>query len=63
MRRAADEQVTCEFQGNDVSMERFYENRAFPTPDGGVAVYFRDVTERRRNERSSSRPGHTPRAS
>ena len=51
MRRAADEQVTCEFQGNDAAMERFYENRAFPTPDGGVAVYFRDITERRQHER------------
>ena len=51
MRRAADEQVTCEFQGHDAAMERSYENLAFPTPDGGVAVYSRDVTERRRNER------------
>ena len=51
MRRAADEQVTCEFQGNDAAAGRFYENRAFPTPDGGVAVYFRDVTERREHER------------
>jgi PAS domain S-box-containing protein len=51
MRRAADEQVTCEFQGNDAAAERFYENRAFPTPEGGVVVYFRDITERRRHER------------
>ena len=51
MRRAADERVTCEFQGHDAAVERFYENRAFPTPDGGVAVYFRDVTERRQHER------------
>jgi PAS domain S-box-containing protein len=51
MRRAADEQVTCEFQGNDAAAERFYENRAFPTPDGGVAVYSRDITERRQHER------------
>ena len=51
MRRAADEQVTCEFQGNDAAAERSYENRAFPTPDGGVAVYFRDITERRQHER------------
>jgi PAS domain S-box-containing protein len=51
MRRAADEQVTCEFQGNDAAAERSYENRAFPTPDGGVAVCFRDITERRQHER------------
>src|SRR3954451_22519956 len=50
MRRAADERVTCEFQGNDEARERFYENRACPTPDGGVAVYFRDITDRMQAE-------------
>lgn len=28
--------------------DRWYENRASPTEDGGVAVYFRDVTDQRR---------------
>ena len=51
MRRAADERVTCEFLGNDAAAGRFYENRVSPTPDGGVVVYFRDVTERREHER------------
>ena len=50
MRRAANEQITCKFQGHDAAAERFYENRAFPTPEGGVAVYLRDVTERRQHE-------------
>ena len=51
MRRAADERVTCEFLGNDAAAGRFYEHRVSPTPDGGVVVYFRDVTERREHER------------
>jgi PAS domain S-box-containing protein len=50
LRRAAVEQVTCEFEGYNVAWRRWYENRASPTPDGGVAVYFRDITDRKQAE-------------
>jgi PAS domain S-box-containing protein len=50
LRRVASEQVTREFQGYHEGWGRWYENRAFPMPEGGVAIYFRDVTERRHAE-------------
>ena len=50
LRRAAAEQVTCEFESDNSASGRRYENRASPTPDGGVAVYVRDITERRQSE-------------
>ena len=50
LRRAAAEQVVCEFEGHHAGWGRWYENRAFPMPEGGIAVYFRDITERRRAE-------------
>ncbi|WP_165235406.1 ATP-binding protein [Aquisphaera insulae] len=50
LNRVASQQMTSEFQGYHAGSGRWYENRAFPMPEGGVAVYFRDVTERRRAE-------------
>ena len=50
LRRAAADRVMCEFEGQDAGRGRWFENRAFPMPEGGVAVYFRDITERRRAE-------------
>jgi PAS domain S-box-containing protein len=34
---------------------RWFEINAFPTPDGGIALYFRDDTERRRAEEGARR--------
>src|SRR5262249_47032628 len=39
-----------EFEGDNATWERWYENRVFPMPDGGVAVHFRDITGRKRVE-------------
>src|SRR5262245_14161817 len=50
LRRAAAEQVTCDYESHDPAQDRWYDNRAFPMPDGGVAVSFRDITERKRAE-------------
>ena len=32
--------------------DRWFENRIYPTPDGGIAIYFRDVSERRQMEQA-----------
>jgi PAS domain S-box-containing protein len=55
LRRVATEQTTCEFEGHHALWKRWYENRASPTPEGGVAVYFRDITERRQMEQKLRR--------
>src|SRR5262245_26002445 len=48
LRRAAAEQVPCDYESHDPAQDRWYDNRASPLPDGGVAIYFRDITERKR---------------
>jgi PAS domain S-box-containing protein len=46
-RRAAEQRVPVQFQEFYPPLNTWFEVRAFPT-DEGLAVYFRDVTERRR---------------
>jgi PAS domain S-box-containing protein len=50
LRRAAAGRVACDYRGHDPTQDRWYDNRVYPMPDGGVAIYFRDVTDRRRAE-------------
>ena len=50
LRRATAERVACEFEGYNAAWDRWYDNRAFPMPGGGVAVHFRDITARKRAE-------------
>jgi PAS domain S-box-containing protein len=47
LKRAASSLLAVEFEIFEPQRERWLANRAFPTPDGGVALYFRDVTERK----------------
>lgn len=47
LRRTAAERVAGEYRGHDPQQNRWYDNRVFPIPDGGVAIYFRDVTKRK----------------
>ncbi|WP_236024643.1 hybrid sensor histidine kinase/response regulator [Arenibaculum pallidiluteum] len=47
LHRAAAEQVPVEFEAAEPGKDRWYAVRAFPSPTG-LAVYFQDVTERRR---------------
>lgn len=48
-RRAMSEQVAVEFEASDVSGQSWFELLAYPS-GGGVSVFLRDVTERKRVE-------------
>ena len=50
LRKAARTGVTEEFDEFNPVVGRWFGIRAYATPDGGVAVYFRDLTESRRAE-------------
>jgi signal transduction histidine kinase len=45
--RVATERVTAEFEDFYPALSAWFYVRAFPSADGGLAVYFQDVTERR----------------
>jgi len=46
--RAAAERRSVEYESFEPIRQRWFSARAYPTPDGGIALYFRDVTERKR---------------
>jgi PAS domain S-box-containing protein len=47
--RALAERKSVEYESFEPARQRWFSSRAYPTPDGGLAVYFRDVTERKRD--------------
>ncbi len=49
-RRAMVERVHSTFEIWYSASQRWYEMHDFPTPDGGIGIFFRDITERRRFE-------------
>jgi PAS domain S-box-containing protein len=49
-RRTAAERVRVRTEEYIARYGRWFEINSFPTPDGGIALYFRDETERRRAE-------------
>jgi len=49
-RRAAREQVPIEFEYLSPESQRWYKLRIYPSPEGGAAVYLRDITESRKAE-------------
>ena len=49
-RRAVREGVAVEFEHFLEPFGRWLSVRAFPEPDGGLSIYFRDVTEQKRHE-------------
>jgi PAS domain S-box-containing protein len=49
-RRVMVERVTSSFEIWYAASQRWYEIHDFPTPDGGIGIFFRDITERRRYE-------------
>ena len=48
-RQVMDENVAVEFEASDVAGKTWFEVHAYPS-GGGVSVFFRDITERRRTE-------------
>jgi PAS domain S-box-containing protein len=46
-RKAMEERVVVEFEAEFTPWQRWFSVRAYPSWDGGIAVYFRDVTEQR----------------
>src|SRR5262249_28912379 len=50
MRYVAAEHAARDFETHYAVSGRWHENRAYPTADGGVAVYFRDVTASKQAE-------------
>ncbi len=49
-RRAMGERVSVAFEAFYAPRQRWVDIRAYPTSDGGLSVYFRDATERKRAE-------------
>ncbi|HEX6668382.1 MAG TPA: PAS domain-containing protein, partial [Gemmatimonadales bacterium] len=47
-RRVMAERVHATFESWYAPYQRWYEVHGFPTPNGGIGVFFRDITERRR---------------
>jgi PAS domain S-box-containing protein len=45
LRRAMSERTSVEYEVYDAARDRWYADRAYPSPDGGLAVYSRDITE------------------
>src|SRR5262249_2789617 len=55
LQTASRERVFVEFEHYNPRMQRWFRNRAFPAPDGGITVYFQDVTDRKQAEESLQR--------
>ena len=52
LQRAASTRESVEFEDYHVTSRRWFRNRASPTADGGVSVYFEDITARKQDEAS-----------
>jgi PAS domain S-box-containing protein len=52
LRRVASERQSVEFEDFNASMSRWFRSRASPTFDGGISVYFEDISARKENEAS-----------
>ena len=52
LRRAAAARVAVEFEDFNPALGRWFRNRASPTADGGLSVYFEDITGRKQDEAS-----------
>ena len=53
--RAMQQRDMVEFEWVYESWQRWFRHRVYPTPDGGIAVYVRDITEARLTEQALRR--------
>ncbi len=51
-RRAMVERVTTEFENHYAPWDRWFALKAYPAPDGGICVLYRDITDRKRVEQA-----------
>ncbi len=49
-RRAVAEQVPVEFENHYEPWDRWFAIKGYPASDGGLALYFRDVTDRKKTD-------------
>ena len=50
LRRSATDRVSVEFEDFNPVLQRWFANKAYPMADGGMTVYFQDVTVRKAAE-------------
>ena len=50
LHRCARERITVEYEDFSSSLERWFLNKVFPQRDGGISIYFEDVTQRKQME-------------
>jgi phosphoserine phosphatase RsbU/P len=55
LRRCMDDRVAVQFVEHSSSLDRWTDARVFPTADGGVSVFLRDVTAARRADEALKR--------
>jgi PAS domain S-box-containing protein len=48
LRRAMGERVSIQFENYYLPWQRWYDVRAYPANDGGISVFYQDITERKR---------------
>ncbi len=57
-RRALSDQQSVEFENYYAPLSRWYWNKAYPTRDGGLAVYWRDITAQKLADLELQRQAH-----
>src|SRR5262249_59678207 len=50
LRRAVAEQMPVEFEFYYEPWDAWFQNKAYPTKDGGLSVFYHDITARKRSE-------------
>jgi PAS domain S-box-containing protein len=47
-RRAMTERVSVAFENHSTRLKHWFDTRVYPARDGGLSIYFQDITERKR---------------
>jgi PAS domain S-box-containing protein len=58
LRRAVAEQVAVQFENYYEPWDAWFFHKAYPSKDGGVAVFFHDITARKRSEQALQKAHH-----